>query len=166
MQIYHSDPQDGEYLGTSTARPDPVESGKFLIPANATAVAPPSVSIGQVARWEGEAWGLVDDHRGQGYWLPEDEWDAPARIMEDLGPLPAGAALAAPEKPAAVAVAERRAEILAELEYLDASAIRPTRAILAAQLAGETPDAGDTARLAEIESQALALRTELAGLEA
>ncbi|MGE4291387.1 MAG: hypothetical protein AB7E32_04165 [Desulfovibrio sp.] len=165
MQIYHFDQQNVEYLGASLARPNPLEHGTFLIPANATMVNPPDTAAGRVACWNGTAWVQVEDHRGVAYWLPGDEWDAPARIMEDLGPLPDEALLAAPEKPASVQAEERRAEILVALAALDTAAIRPTRAILAAQLAGSEPDAADTARLAELETQAQALRTELAGLE-
>lgn len=39
---------------------------------------------------------------------------------------------------------------------------RPLRAVLAAQTAGPSPDSEDVARLAELEPQARALRTELA----
>lgn len=61
--------------------------------------------------------------------------------------------------------APKAVEIFTALASLDTAAIRPTRAILAAQLAGVTPDEADTARLAEIEEQAKALRDELAGLD-
>lgn len=49
-------------------------------------------------------------------------------------------------------------EIKRQLAMLDAAAIRPQRAILAAQLAGQTPAAADIAKLAALESQAQELR--------
>ncbi|WP_035250865.1 hypothetical protein [Desulfocurvus vexinensis] len=58
----------------------------------------------------------------------------------------------------------RREEILAELTALDAASARPLRAVLTAQTAGQPPAAEDVARLADLEAQAQALRTELAGL--
>lgn len=61
--------------------------------------------------------------------------------------------------------AARQEAIKIELASLDAAAIRPARAVLAAQLAGLEPDAGDVFRLDEIEARAVALRDELAGLD-
>lgn len=67
-----------------------------------------------------------------------------------------------PVTPAAI----RRAEIEAELTAIDAASARPLRAILAATVSGGTADVEDVAKLAELEAQAKALRTELASLEA
>ena len=67
-----------------------------------------------------------------------------------------------PVTPAAI----RRAEIEAELTAIDAASARPLRAILTATTSGGTADPADVAKLAEIEAQAKALRTELASLEA
>lgn len=58
----------------------------------------------------------------------------------------------------------RAAAIRSELTAIDAASARPLRAILAAQAAGQTPAQADTDRLAELEAQAVALRTELAEL--
>ena len=54
----------------------------------------------------------------------------------------------------------RAAEIARELRLLDSKAIRPLRAILAG-----TPTDEDKDKLREIETQAVALREELATLE-
>ena len=62
-----------------------------------------------------------------------------------------------PVAPAAI----RRAEIEAELTAIDAASARPLRAILAATTSGGTADPADTAKLAELEAQAKALREEL-----
>ena len=67
-----------------------------------------------------------------------------------------------PVAPAAI----RRAEIEAELTAIDAASARPLRAILAATTSGGAADPADVAKLAELEAQAKALRTELASLEA
>jgi hypothetical protein len=61
--------------------------------------------------------------------------------------------------------AARLEAVKVELASLDAAAIRPARAVLAAQLAGLEPDAADVSRLDEIETRAVALRDELAGLD-
>ena len=102
MKIYKYDPKTKEYKATETAMLDPMESklqGKdvYLMPANATDIEPP-IKEGYVAVWNGQGWGLVEDHRKQKYWMPEDKYGTPAREMKELGPLPEGATLTAPEK--------------------------------------------------------------------
>lgn len=81
------------------------------------------------------------------------EWTEP-EADPDVAPIPV--------TPAAI----RRAEIEAELTAIDAASARPLRAILAATVSGGTADVADVAKLAELEAQAKALRTELASLEA
>lgn len=61
--------------------------------------------------------------------------------------------------------AARVAQINVELAALDAASSRPLRVILAAQSAELDPDQADVDRLADLEAQAQALRSELAGLE-
>ena len=110
--LYLFDPKTREYVGSRQAQ---VVNGKALLKsAYATTTPPPDViSDGKVARWTGTQWELVEDHRqhldstgtkqgGTPYWLPSegDDWQSPARYMEDLGPLPAGAVTVRPEKPA------------------------------------------------------------------
>ena len=79
-----------------------------------------------------------------------------------IAPVPESAPAPDPVTPAAI----RRAEIEAELTAIDAASARPLRAILAATVSGGTADVADVAKLAELEAQAKALRTELASLEA
>lgn len=71
MNIYHFIAETGEYIGQGQADADPLEAGKFLIPANATVTAPPSSVSGQVAVFNGEAWALTPDHRGE-TWFDSD----------------------------------------------------------------------------------------------
>lgn len=100
-------------------------------PANATRVALPPRSWGrQWPRWTGGAWQLVEDHRERKvpafaavdeqtateYWLPDDTHETPARQMFVPGPLPEGALLTRPEKPAELLLSEARAAKIAEIE--------------------------------------------------
>lgn len=110
--MYEFSPKTGELMGQ---RPAQVVNGKPLTQSAYATVTPPPENIpdGHVARWTGTAWETVEDHRqhldskgmrqgGTPYWLPAqgDDWQSPARYMEDLGPLPAGAVTVRPEKPA------------------------------------------------------------------
>lgn len=64
MQIYHYHPATGEYLGEGLADPSPLEPGKYLVPANATATAPPTAMTGKVRVWRGE-WRFEDAQASQ-----------------------------------------------------------------------------------------------------
>jgi len=117
MIAYRYTLPDGYYAGA-------VEDGG-LLPSNATYDAPPEVPEGYVARWTGEAWELIEDHRGTRYWLPDDDWTHEGREVAELGPLPEGAILTRPEMPedvrqerAAQAVRAERDRRLAACDYL------------------------------------------------
>ncbi len=86
MQIYHYSPQTGEYLGSSSAAPDPLDVGQFLVPANATTAAPPTAPENTVARFANEAWQVVEDNRGDYYDFDRN----PQRISEIGVPIPPG----------------------------------------------------------------------------
>ena len=100
-------------------------------PTNATTSPLPPRPWGQHwPVWTGSAWELVPDYserkappyaledaqEATAYWLTGDTWDTPARKMDTLGPLPAGALLTRPEKPEEVALAEAKAAKTAEIE--------------------------------------------------
>ena len=169
MRIYHYDHQ-GVYVGESPARPSPKEPGRYLIPALATDQPPPAGAEGLVPVWDGAAWALQPDFRGQAAYDPETGAE---RTITAPGPWPVGLA-AAPrpgptydwdgaawaESPAKVQAA-RRNEILARLDDIDRRAVRPLWT-----LAAGTATAEDEAVLAGLATEKEALRAELAGLAA
>ena len=134
-----------EYAGARPAQTRP-DGTPILECLAATPVAPPAdVPDGHVARWAGNAWELVEDHRkhmdaaggkqgGTPYWLP------------------AGAMTERPEKPLAVLKSEKEHEIrsacdaaiVASLTMPAASASIAEIAVAAASLAGIDPDGPDT----------------------
>lgn len=102
MKTYTYDEKTKEFKSSQEALVDPLETEKqgkpvYLLPANATFVAP-DTKAGCVPVWDGTAWKQVEDHRQDKYWLPEDKYGAPGREMKELGPLPEGATLIAPER--------------------------------------------------------------------
>lgn len=70
MNIYHY-ASNGEYLSTTEARPDPLSKDRFLIPSNATTIAPPVPPIGSVAKFVDDRWEIAPDHRGE-TWYQSD----------------------------------------------------------------------------------------------
>lgn len=64
MKIYNYHPTTGEYLYSSNAVPDPLDSGKYLIPAHATTIPPLTLNAGYVSCFVGGAWRAVEDWRG------------------------------------------------------------------------------------------------------
>lgn len=102
QQAYLFDEKTKEYKSEVNAQLDPLESARagkdiYLLPANAT-WDKPTPKDGCMAVWNGESWNMVEDNRKKAYWLPEDKYGAPAREMKELGPLPEGATLTAPER--------------------------------------------------------------------
>ena len=121
--MYMFDVKTREYTG---ARPAQELNGKPLTKsASATPTPPPeNIPEGHVARWTGNEWELVEDHRqhldskgtkqgGTPYWLPSegDDWQSQPRYTEDLGPLPSGATTQRPEKPLPVVKEEKEREV-------------------------------------------------------
>ncbi len=79
MLIYHYDRDTFAYLGSSEARPSPLEPGKFLIPAYATELMPPSPAQGQIATFNEQtgAWSLVPSAEPE---EPEPGPDVPQQV--------------------------------------------------------------------------------------
>ena len=93
MNGYNYSPLTGEYIDSVELRESPLEAGVFLVPACCTTTALPEVPTGYAACWNGSAWALVEDHRG------ERLWDASGAevIVRGLGPLPEGLSASPPE---------------------------------------------------------------------
>lgn len=88
MYIYDYHPESGEYLQTRPAKLDPLETQKvgedrFLIPGNATTIAPPAAESGKARVFEAVAgtWSQVPDHRGETWW----QADGKPVVIEALG---------------------------------------------------------------------------------
>ncbi|WP_302457051.1 phage tail protein [Bilophila wadsworthia] len=121
-QLHMYDLKTGEYTGSRDATQRP--NGEYVLEATgATSVAlPADIPAGHIARWIGNAWETVEDHRqhmdergrkegGTQYWLPEDTWRSEPRYTEELGPLPADALLERPERPLDEYKADKRREV-------------------------------------------------------
>ncbi len=102
MLIYHYDP-DGVYVGSSEADPSPLEPGVFLIPARATALAPPHTGENEAAVFKNNAWTLEPDYRGTVYWLA----DGTKTKIVDIGEEVPADALSGPQPSRADVFAER-----------------------------------------------------------
>ena len=140
MTAYIYDKKTGEFLRETVTDLDPLETkiqgqNVWLLPAFGTFTPPPDAGEKQAAVWDGETWNLVEDHRqkrgkggliieesGTAYWLPGDTWESPARYVTKLGPLPEGAILAKPEKPAPT-LDETKAVKMAAIDAETSSAI-------------------------------------------
>lgn len=132
MEIHHYHQETGAYVGSGTADSDPMEPGRWLIPANATTEAPLIPAAHQFAAWNGSAWELRDKP---------------------------------PQQPEPAPYVPTRAEVIrGRLAQIDAESIRPARAVAAALAAGQPAPAFDAAKLIELETEAEALRQELAAL--
>ena len=173
-QMYMYDLKTGEYTGSRDATRRP--NGEYILEATgATSVAPPAViPTGQTARWTGDAWEKVEDHRqhmdergrkegGTPYWLPDDTWRSEPRYMEELGPLPADALLERPRRPLEEYKADKRREIIAGYTAaLTATLTMPAESPSAEVATGAALFAADDAvGLADVQTILIARRDEL-----
>lgn len=89
LVIYHADSVTGEYIGSGFADPDPLEPGKWIIPARAFTEKPPIADKGYVAVFTPgleSNWTLQQDQRGIVFNIQSGDsvqWD-------QLGPVPDG----------------------------------------------------------------------------
>ncbi len=58
MVVYSYD-SNGVYIGESEAFQNPLEEDEFLIPANATTIAPPTVGADEYTVFNGKGWDIV-----------------------------------------------------------------------------------------------------------
>ena len=174
-QLYMYDLKTGEYTGSRDATQRP--NGEYILEATgATPVALPAViPAGHIARWTGEAWETVEDHRqkmdekgrkegGTPYWLPDDTWRSEPRYMEELGPLPADALLERPRRPLEEYKADKRREIIAGYTAaLTATLTMPAESPSAAEVATGAAlfAADDAVGLADVHVILTSRRNEL-----
>lgn len=93
-----------------------------------------------VAKWAGDGWEILEDHRndkasgigGTAYWTSEDHYYSPPRYMQELGPLPDGALLTAPE----MTVEEAQAVSEQQYQYAQQQIALEMVPIIAEQLVG------------------------------
>lgn len=60
MRAYQTD-NLGYYVGHVNCQPNPMEEGKYLIPAGAILKQPPEAKENEIAFWNGENWEIVPD---------------------------------------------------------------------------------------------------------
>lgn len=174
-QLHMYDLKTGEYTGSRDATQRP--NGEYILEATgATAVAlPADIPAGHVARWNGDVWETVEDHRqhmdergrkegGTPYWLPGDTWRSEPRYIEDLGPLPEGALFEKPERPLDEYKADKRREIAAGYTAaLTATLTMPAESPSAADVATGAAlfAADDAVGLADVQTILTTRRDEL-----
>ena len=168
------DLKTGEYTGSRDATQRP--NGEYILEATgATPVAlPASIPSGHVARWTGDAWETVEDHRqhmdergrkegGTPYWLPGDTWRSEPRYTDELGPLPENALLERPERPLDEYKADKRREIAAGYTAaLTATLTMPAESPSAAEVATGAAlfAADDAVGLADVQAILTSRRNE------
>jgi hypothetical protein len=101
-KVYIYDAQgmfDHEYV----AQEDPKEAGSYIAPERSTDIAPPSAQENQIVMFDTGMgkWEIVADYRGK---IVYEQEDGTEKIIEEVGPIPAGFALT---KPLALLKAER-----------------------------------------------------------
>jgi len=66
IQIYNYDAQTKEYTYSGIAQESPLEPGIYLLPPNATELAPPKTKENEVAIFDEkkQKWNIVIDNRG------------------------------------------------------------------------------------------------------
>ena len=114
--IYHYHPITRELLGAGEADASPLEPDTFIIPAHATDIEPPSVSVNEAAVFTAGAWQVIADYCGQTFF---DAAGDPVKI-ESLGEVPVNLTGTVPE---AIALERARIAKTAEINAACAAAI-------------------------------------------
>lgn len=190
MNLYNYDKNTKEYLSTTLASADPMETkirGEFvpLVPACATVIEPPKTGENEVAIFNGKAWEIKKDFRVS-HKICDENFNI--KDITEIGEIEekylvtADMAKLIKENPNNFKIQNEEIAQKTEEEYqeflnnkikkeeaekiknqllaLDSKAIRPIRAILAG-----TGSAEDTEKLNEVEKEAKKLRSELIILE-
>ena len=190
MNLYNYDKNTKEYLSTTIASADPMETkirGEFvpLVPAYATVIEPPKTGENEVAIFNGKVWEIKKDFRVS-HKICDENFNI--KDITEIGEIEekylvtADMAKLIKENPDKFKIQNEEITQKTEEEYqefldnkikkeeaekiknqlleLDSKAIRPIRAILAG-----TGSAEDTEKLNEVEKEAKKLRNELIILE-
>ncbi len=190
MNLYNYDKNTKEYLSTTLASADPMETkikGEFvpLVPAYATLLEPPTTGENEVAIFNGKVWEIKKDFRVS-HKICDENFNI--KDITEIGEIEekylvtADMAELIKENPNNFKIQNEEIAQKTEEEYqefldnkikkeeaekiknqlleLDSKAIRPIRAILAG-----TGSAEDTEKLNEVEKEAKKLRNELIILE-
>lgn len=190
MNLYNYDKNTKEYLSTTLASADPMETkikGEFvpLVPACATVIEPPKTGENEVAIFNGKVWEIKKDFRVS-HKICDENFNI--KDITEIGEIEenylvtADMAKLIKENPNNFKIQNNEIVQKTEEEYqefldnkikkeeaekiknqlleLDSKAIRPIRAILAG-----TGSAEDTEKLNEVEKEAKKLRSELIILE-
>ena len=190
MNLYNYDKNTKEYLSTTLASADPMETkirGEFvpLVPACATVIEPPKTGENEVAIFNGEVWEIKKDFRVS-HKICDENFNI--KDITEIGEIEENYLVSADiaelikENPDNFKIQNNEIVQKTEEEYqeflnnkikkeetekiknqlleLDSKAIRPIRAILAG-----TGSAEDTEKLNEVEKEAKKLRNELIILE-
>lgn len=103
---------------------DKSPSGSWNIPARCTETKPPAEQTGCVRKWTGESWESIENHVGETYWLPDDSYNSPCHVMEDIGALPDGAMAEPPEQTEDEKAREQARTLSVELDSIERKAVR------------------------------------------
>ena len=88
--VFSYDRETKEFVGEYQCQPDPLEKGKFLIPADATEIPPPETLLFQKAVFDNGKWKVVPDYRGRKVVFLESQ---EIQEIQEFGELPDGAVL-------------------------------------------------------------------------
>lgn len=190
MNLYNYDKNTKEYLSTTLASADPMETkikGEFvpLVPACATVIEPPKTGENEVAIFNGKVWEIKKDFRVS-HKICDENFNI--KDITEIGEIEENYLITTKmaelikENPDKFKIQNEEITQKTEEEYqeflnnkikkeetekiknqlleLDSKAIRPIRAILAG-----TGSAEDTEKLNEVEKEAKKLRNELIILE-
>lgn len=190
MNLYNYDKNTKEYLSTTLASADPMETkirGEFvpLVPACATVIEPPKTGENEVAIFNGKVWEIKKDFRVS-HKICDENFNI--KDITEIGEIEENYLITTEmaklikENPDNFKIQNEEIAQKTEEEYqeflnnkikkeetekiknqlleLDSKAIRPIRAILAG-----TGSAEDTEKLNEVEKEAKKLRNELIILE-
>lgn len=144
MLVYNYSAITAEYTGSSEADEDPLDEGRWLIPACATTIEPPTQTYGFARCFVNGGW----------------EYRELVVAEPDIEPVKIDNYMVAPpisDEPELTGNELALKELNDRLEYLDLKSIRPLRAISS----GNQTDY-DMQTLAEIDAEVVSIRAEIA----